>query len=95
MGVVADDEIVILYVRLMAYGIHRARPPPDKPPDIRTLVIDIARLAGFHPRTSQPLPGTTLLWKGYVYLRRRHPHIPGLEGSGHDQILNRFNCGVL
>ena len=67
--VVTDDEIVILYVRLMAYGIQLARPPPDKPPDIRTLVIDIARLAGFHPRTSQPLPGTTLLWKGYVYLR--------------------------
>lgn len=67
--VVTDDEIVILYVRLMAYGIVRARPPPDKPPDIRTFVIDVARLAGFHPRKSQPLPGTTLLWKGYVYLR--------------------------
>ena len=67
--VVADDEIVILYVRLMACGIHRARSPPDNPPDIRTLVIDIARLPGFHPRTSQPLPGTTPLWKGYVYLR--------------------------
>lgn len=67
--VVTDDEIVILYVRLIAYGIARARPPPDKPPDIRTFVIDVARLAGFHPRKSQPLPGTTLLWKGYVYLR--------------------------
>ncbi len=67
--VVTDDEIVILYVRLIAYGIARARPPPDKPPDIRTFVIDVAKLAGFHPRTSQPLPGTTLLWKGYVYLR--------------------------
>ena len=67
--VVADDEIVILYVRLIAYGIHRARSPPEKPPDIRTFVIDIAKLAGFHPRKSQPLPGTALLWKGYVYLR--------------------------
>ena len=67
--VVTDDEIVILYVRLIAYGIARARPPPDKPPDIRTFVIDVARLAGFHPRKSQPLPGTTLLWKGYVYLQ--------------------------
>ena len=67
--VVTDDEIVILYVRLIAYGIARARPPPDKPPDIRTFVIDVARLAGFYPRKSQPLPGTTMLWKGYVYLR--------------------------
>ena len=67
--VVAHDEIVILYVRLIAYGIHRARSPPEKPPDIRTFVIDIAKLAGFHPRKSQPLPGTALLWKGYVYLR--------------------------
>ena len=67
--VATDDEIVILYVRLMAYGIIRAPPPPGKPPDIRTLVIDISRLAGFHPRKTQPLPGTQLLWKGYVYLR--------------------------
>ena len=67
--VVADDEIVILGVRLKAYGIHRARSPPGKPSDIRTFVIDVARLGGFQPRISQPLPGTKLLWKGYVYLR--------------------------
>ena len=67
--VVADDEIVILGVRLKAYGIHRARSPPGKPSDIRTFVIDVARLGGFQPRKSQPLPGTKLLWKGYVYLR--------------------------
>ena len=41
--VVTDDEIAILYIRLMAYGMVRARPPPDKPPDIRTFVIDVAR----------------------------------------------------
>ena len=67
--VVTDDEIAILYIRLMAYGMVRARPPPDKPPDIRTFVIDVARFAGFDPRKSQPLPGTQLLWRGYVYLR--------------------------
>ena len=67
--VVSDDEIAILYIRLMAYGMVRARPPPDKPPDIRTFVIDVARFAGFDPRKRQPLPGTQLLWKGYVYLR--------------------------
>ena len=67
--VVSDDEIAILYIRLMAYGMARARPPPDKPPDIRTFVINVARFAGFDPRKRQPLPGTQLLWKGYVYLR--------------------------
>ena len=93
--VVAHDEIVILYVRLIAYGIHRARSPPEKPPDIRTFVIDIAKLAGFHPRKSQLLPGTALLWKGICLPARRHSHIPGLEGTRHDQALNRLNCGVL
>ena len=67
--VVTDDEIAILYIRLMAYGMVRARPPPDKPPGIRNFVIDVARFAGFDPRKRQPLPGTQLLWKGYVYLR--------------------------
>ena len=67
--VVDDDEIVILYVRLMAYGIIRARSPPEETPDIRTFVIDVARLAGFDPSKRQSLPGTQLLWKGYVYLR--------------------------
>ena len=65
--VVTDDEITIPLLRLMAYGTIRVRPPPGKPPDIRTLVI--SRLAGFHPRKTQPLPGTQLLWKGYVYLQ--------------------------
>ena len=30
--IVSDDEIAILYIRLMAYGMVRARPPPDKAP---------------------------------------------------------------
>ena len=67
--VVDSDAITALYVRLMAYGIVPARPPPGQPPDIRTFVIDTARLAGFDPRKRQPLPGTQLLWKGYVYLQ--------------------------
>lgn len=53
----------------MAYGMVRARPPPEKPPDFRTFVIDAARFAGFDPRKRQSLPGTRLLWKGYFYLR--------------------------
>jgi len=67
--VVTDDEIAILHIRLMACAMVRARPPPEKPPDIRTFVIDVARCAGFDPQKRQPLPGTQLLWKGYVYLQ--------------------------
>ncbi len=67
--VVTADEIAILSVRLAAYGILRDHPPPERPPDIRPRVIDIARLAGFHPRKNQPLPGTTGVWKGSVHLR--------------------------
>ena len=53
----------------LGYGIIRARSPPEETPDIRTFVIDVARLAGFDPSKRQSLPGTQLLWKGYVYLR--------------------------
>ncbi|MCY3982127.1 MAG: hypothetical protein OXF51_10295 [Alphaproteobacteria bacterium] len=67
--VVTDDEIAILHIRLMACAMVRARPPPEKPPDIRTFVIDVARCAGFDPQKRQPLPGTQLLWKGYLYLQ--------------------------
>ncbi|MDE0578390.1 MAG: IS4 family transposase [bacterium] len=80
--VVSEDEIAILYVRLMAYGILKARPPPERPPDIRTMVIDIARLAGFHPRNSQPLPGTTMVWKGYVLLREATSTYRALKSMG-------------
>ncbi len=80
--VVSKDEIAILYVRLMAHGILRARPPPERPPDIRTLVVDIARLAGFHPRNSQPLPGTTMVWKGYVLLRQATSTYRALKTMG-------------
>ncbi len=45
------------------------QPPPGEAPDIRSFVVDVARLAGFHPRRSQPLPGVMKLWQGYVLLR--------------------------
>ncbi len=67
--VVSDDEITILHVSLNDRGIVRARAPPDRPPGIRAFVVDVARLAGFDPTKRQPLPGTQLLWKGYVHLR--------------------------
>ncbi len=90
--VVSDDEIAILYIRLMAYGMVRARPPPEKPPDIRTFVIDVARFAGFDPRKRQPLPGTQLLWKGYVYLR--HATITYRALKDLDMIKNETDSTV-
>ncbi len=73
--VVSEDEIAILHVRLMAHGILRARPPPERPRDIRTLVVDIARLASFHPHNSQPLPGATMVWKGMSCSARQLQHV--------------------
>ena len=67
--VVGKDRIVVLHVLRRAHGIARAWPPPEKPPGIRTFVIDLARLAGFEPRKIQPLPGTRLPWKGCVFMR--------------------------
>ena len=80
--VVSEDEIAILHVRLMAHGILRARPPPERPRDIRTLVVDIARLASFHPHNSQPLPGATMVWKGHVLLRQATSTCRALKTMG-------------
>ncbi len=80
--VVGKDRIASLHVLLETLGLARARPPPEKPPDIRTVVIDIARLAGFQPRKSQPLPGTQVLWKGYVHLQNAAVMYRGLSELG-------------
>ena len=74
-GVVADDEIVILYVRLMALRQADGTRNPSRTAAARQapghphLGHRHRKARRLHPRTSQPLPGTTLLWKGYVYLR--------------------------
>ena len=41
------------------------RPARIAAPDIRTLVVDLARLVGFIPSKRQPLPGTQKLWEGW------------------------------
>lgn len=56
-------EIEVLYVLLHHRLVIRA--PPDSPPDIRTFVIDLGRLAGFRPSRRQPLPGTEKVWQGW------------------------------
>ena len=64
------DEIDALYILLLHQRIIPKRPP--KPPDIRTVVTDIARLAGFWPTKRQPLPGNEKLWNGYVKLKQSY-----------------------
>ncbi len=66
---VSEDDLLVLNARLDDYGIRRPKPPPGEATDIRSFVVDVARLAGFHPRRSQPLPGIMKLWQGYVLLR--------------------------
>ena len=67
--VVTQDEFDVLYALRKAQGGARARAPPGHRPDIRTFVIDLAGIVGFHPRRQQPLPGTQKVWQGYVRLK--------------------------
>ena len=46
-----------------------SRFPPVRAPDIRTYVIQVARLAGFIPSRRQLLPGIKKLWDGYVIMQ--------------------------
>ena len=64
------DEIKALYLLLIHQRIIPKR--PLKPPDIRTVVTDIARLVGFWPTKRQPLPGNEKLWNGYVKLKQSY-----------------------
>ncbi len=64
--VVGDEQVECLYDYLYYRGIHRSRGPPNHNPNIRTFVIDLASIAGFESRKSQPLPGTRKLWQAYA-----------------------------
>ncbi len=63
--VVGDEQVECLYAYLHFRGIRGSRGPPNYNPNIRTFVIDLASIAGFESRKSQPLPGTRKLWKAY------------------------------
>ncbi len=65
--VVGDEQVECLYDYLHFRGIRRSRGPPNHNPNIRTFVIDLASIAGFESRKSQPLlPGTRKLWQAYA-----------------------------
>ncbi len=67
--VVEQDMIDCLYEYLHILGVLRARAPPGHRPDIRTFVVDLAKVAGFDPTKRQPLPGTRKLWEAWMHFR--------------------------
>ncbi len=62
---VGNDQVACLYEYRYYRGITRVRSPPGHDPTIRQFVIDLAGVAGFDSRKSQPLPGTRKLWEAY------------------------------
>ena len=54
-------------------GDERLLPPVERgrpfPPDIRSWVVLLARIAGWQPSNRRPLPGNEVLWRAYVQLQ--------------------------
>ena len=68
--VMTEEEIHMLYfVALLYYEIIKVQPASRAPPDIRTFVVDLGRLAGFRPSKRQPLPGTKKTWQAMARLK--------------------------
>ena len=68
--VLTDDERQVIGAVVRA---ERLLPPAerDKPfaPDIRSWVVLLARMAGWHPSKRSPLPGNQVLWRACVQLQ--------------------------
>lgn len=68
--VLTDDERQVIGTVVRA---ERLLPPAerDKPfaPDIRSWVVLLARMAGWHPSKRSPLPGNQVMWRACVQLR--------------------------
>ena len=78
--VVDDDELVVLDAKLAGHGMK-----PTDTGELRNMhgfVVDVGRLAGFHPRRSQPLPGISKLWEGYKILREATHTYQSLRKKG-------------
>ena len=58
------DETGVLFALAASLGPTPPRGPPD--PDVRTLPVLTAGLAGFHPSKRRPMPGNRKLWQGMV-----------------------------
>ena len=68
--VLTDDERQVIGTVVRA---ERLLPPAErgKPfaPDIRSWVVLLARMAGWHPSKRSPLPGNQVMWRACVQLR--------------------------
>ena len=84
----SEHEINVLYVWLKHRRVIRA--PPETPPDIRTFVVDLARLAGFRPSKRQPLPGTEKIWQAWRSYKEGLDAVNAWEKRSDD---NRVNSG--
>ena len=70
--------------RILPPGL-RGRPEPE---DVRTTVVNLARLSGFAPSKRQPLPGDEQLWKAWKVLK---PMVRWEEGRKLYLIENQKN----
>ena len=68
--VLSADERQVIGAVVQAEGLL---PPAERgkpiPPDIRSWVVVLARMAGWRPSKRQPLPGNEVLWRACVQLR--------------------------
>ncbi len=68
--VLTDDERQVIGTVVRA---ERLLPPAERgkpfPPDIRSWVVLLARMAGWHPSKRSPLPGNQVMWRACVQLR--------------------------
>ena len=71
-----------LYEYLHILGVLRARAPPGHRPDIRTFVVDLAKVAGFDPTKRHPLPGTSKLWEAWMHFRAALIYHRGMKQHG-------------
>ena len=66
----SDDERQVIGTVVRA---ERLLPPAERekpfPPDIRTWVVMLARMAGWRPSKRSPLPGNQVMWRACVQLR--------------------------
>ncbi len=65
--------------------------PPGKPPDIRTFVVDLARMAGFRPSKRQPLPGTAKIWQAWRKFKTGLEFVQS-EGNRMSQFASTTGC---
>ena len=68
--VLSGDERQVIGLVVQA---ERLLPPAERgrpfPPDIRSWVVLLARMAGWRPSKRRPLPGNEVLWRAFVQLQ--------------------------